>query len=839
MLSRSRQRQFVCAPEWLAVASLCLGLACAPATAAPKREARLQGWWENWQDEVAPLLMPEERKALETLGDDIERERFIHGFWQARGEDARQRWRLNRAAARELNSLAPARTRAVMMLGWPSRIQDFEGCDDAVRRIEVWTYDPWSLEHQTGQPHESGTVLVFVLANNLDMRSYQLWSPTEGAAALGYRDNGVEDLTALFEGAVKRGCLSPREKAELLIALNTAPAFEQLRELAAWERPAPDWLEGYRDRPDPLNAEVRLEFVGRYAAQTVVRGRVTVPIEGLERGRSGEVLDRIEIVGDLYRGTRLVDTFSGIHHVAGDPGDRDSLTLEFYRGIRPGSYRLDLRVQDGYELALAREERTLEVPEMEGEAPLPAGTTRTWTQLLRDEVVTLASLPSVELLPLGDRLTGTVEMQAVTRGVEVAAVEFLVDGRSMTRAESLPFSASLDTDAWRSDPANAQRDGPLIEVVALGTAGEELAHDAAELDLAPRAFQARIDRESTDPGEVEVSLVVPRGRRVQIVECYHGSTRVAVPSANEEQRYRCPRPSLGPGGGRMSYLRVIARLDDGSEAEDVLLVSSGRSEEVEVRLADLWVSVLDRRGLPATGLAKEDFRIREGDQLLPVVRFEDPHDLPLNVGVLMDTSSSLGRKVRDAAASAQGFFERILTDQDLASLTAFNHDIRPLAAFTGDTAVLRYSATGLRARGSTRLWDSLVYSLHLFAGLEHRRALVLLSDGADTESDRSFETAMDATLQAGVAVYPIALGRVDEETKSQLKSLALATGGRFFEVSTVGELDEVYRRIEALLRSRYLLVYRPGDAVGTTPQVDLLRDDLVVESVRGVGRSSQ
>ncbi|MCB1032645.1 MAG: VWA domain-containing protein, partial [Acidobacteria bacterium] len=241
-----------------------------------------------------------------------------------------------------------------------------------------------------------------------------------------------------------------------------------------------------------------------------------------------------------------------------------------------------------------------------------------------------------------------------------------------------------------------------------------------------------------------------------------------------------------------------------------------------------------------TNLTAADFEVLPDGEERPVESAEVLASLPIHVAVAMDTSSSMGTRVRTASASAQRFFESLLTPKDRASLISFNHDLNRRVAFTNDVEVLRYGALGARAYGATRLWDALVYSISSFASQPDRRALVLLSDGADTDSDFLFEQVLDAALRARVMIFPITLARLDEETSADLETLARETGGVSFEARDVGDLDRIYRRIEELLRSQYLIVYRrpPGArsfaASGEVSPIEvrIRRPGLIAHSVR-------
>ena len=245
--------------------------------------------------------------------------------------------------------------------------------------------------------------------------------------------------------------------------------------------------------------------------------------------------------------------------------------------------------------------------------------------------------------------------------------------------------------------------------------------------------------------------------------------------------------------------------------------------------------MLGDRQRPVTGLEADEFQLLENRQARPILRVESVENLPLNVAVLMDTSSSMGTRVRVASESAQAFFESLLEDGDHASLFSFNLDLHRRVPFTEDVEFLRYGALGVRAYGTTRLWDALVYGVSSFAGRGDRRALVVLTDGSDTDSDFAFEQVLEAALRARVILFPIALGRLDEATSGQLETLARDTGGRSFQVATIAQLDGIYRIIEETLRTQYLIEYAPREDDLTGSQlleVKLATPGLVAHSVR-------
>ena len=584
---------------------------------------------------------------------------------------------------------------------------------------------------------------------------------------------------------------------------------------------------------DPLVGRLAVSYPGRFATRyTILAAQVELPITSLTTTPGGQLFDRIHIVGDIYRSGRLADTFEVTHLIAGAPPPRETVTLEAHRNLRPGTYELELRVFGENGLALLRASRPLEVPEMSFDAPPPPGRRQGYTGLTRGEVVLLTTFPSIELLaPGGKIVSGSVTVEAITTGGPIASVSFSTEEQELGRDREPPWQIDLSLNDEET----------LLTAAALDAEDHELARAVLRMRRASRPFSVRIEAEtspdtSTSSETVTVHIAVPEDQALARVTCFHDARELVSFDEPQAETFTCPRPSVA--GGRLSFLRAVATLEGGEQTEALFFLSAQRPQAIDVGLVELFVSVLDRNGRPVPDLTESDFVVRENGRRQEIERFGSLQDLPLNVAVLMDTSSSMGRRLRVSAASAQSFFESVLTEGDLAALAAFHHDIRVLVPFTENIEDLRYGASGLRAWGSTRLWDGIAYALHLFDGLERRRALVVLTDGADVGSDYRTPQLLDALIRAGVALYPISLGSVDEQTKRGLAELARETGGRHFSASGMAQLDRIYRLIEEILRSQYLVAYRTDNDTGSNSgyrdvDLEILRPGLHASSIDG------
>ncbi len=724
--------------------------------------------------------------------------------------------------------------RAVLLAGKPADRQTVEPCESSLRPIEIWTYNRWRLEHQLGRPAPSGqdeVVLAFVQQVNFDPRSTRLWSAGSGVD-LSFDRERSEDIAdepgtppagafRVLDRAERRRCLSAAERQRLERRLRLAASWQAFIAQLGWAGHDPSWVEDFLRIEavlDPTAMALRgvsLEFeaLGTENRRSTMRGRLLLPPEHLAELGAGQILDRVTVTGDVFLGNRLADAFVVIHHVSGgaplDPANGDgtpAIALDFYRRLPPDAYRFEVRVEDRLGRGLLRLTETVDVPAL----PTPPAVPNLHL-LTRRETITLHRLPSVELLPPDGRVLGSTFTARAVVSPDISRLVFLRDDETVATVSEPPFVHAVDL------PEQVHR----IEVRGQDHSGRLVAAHALDVEREERPFAVVL--EPPDPArlgdalDLRVRVDVPSGHELERVDCFLGAERL-------ERTTVPPFLCRVPAGLRspLSFVRAEATLRTGDQVEDLAFLGPGAPEQVDVRLVELIVSVDGPQNGRATDLGAADFRVLHQDVEAPVRDVQGLADRPMNVALLMDVSSSLGRGVRVAATSAQRFFEGVLTGRDAASLLVFNHDLERLTPFTGDTRHLRYAAEGLRAWGATRLYDGIAYAVGSFAGRPDRRALVVLSDGADTDSNLDFEQVLALVELAGVATYPIALRVQDPTTIEALRTLAERTGGRYHAADSVDDLDRIYREIARALRSQYLIAFEPRG--GAVAGADGLRD---------------
>jgi Ca-activated chloride channel family protein len=326
------------------------------------------------------------------------------------------------------------------------------------------------------------------------------------------------------------------------------------------------------------------------------------------------------------------------------------------------------------------------------------------------------------------------------------------------------------------------------------------------------------------PVDVEVDLDLPRDRRLERLEIFWNE-ELAATLYGPPYRHRVNIPRERPVG----YLRASARLDDGTTAEDaVLLNSTAVGERLDVRLVELYVVVTDRDGRPVRGLARNDFRLLQDGREQAIAGFDDAGASPLSLGLAFDSSASMFLKLPDVREAARTLLTGGLSSRDRALLVDFDSEPRLVTGMTGSLENVSAGLDTLVADGGSNLFEAIVFSLQKLQGVSGRKALVVYSDGIGEGEKTSYRTCIREARRSNIPIYLIVTNqRAAQAAESgilepldgyaqRLHDLAAATGGRAFFVMPSQNLREVYASILQELRSQYLLTYYPRE---TAPEV--------------------
>jgi len=269
------------------------------------------------------------------------------------------------------------------------------------------------------------------------------------------------------------------------------------------------------------------------------------------------------------------------------------------------------------------------------------------------------------------------------------------------------------------------------------------------------------------------------------------------------------------GPARWTWLALVAAA---VVAGATLPLAQAFRTRIDVIQVAVTVTNADGRFVP--GLSRQDFEVWEDGDAQMVTEFTAAR-VPVSVGLLLDASDSMrGEAVADARAAVDQFLAERLGVEDEAFVATFNHRPKLASLWRRPPADLRGILDGLQPSGGTALWDAVAETARLFERRLHTRAaLVVMSDGADTASDRTPIQTLDALRRSDVMVYAVAIdapaarpsARVNPEGLREITGL---TGGYTEVVHGADQLGPATTRIADELNAQYTLGYssrRPFD----------------------------
>ena len=183
--------------------------------------------------------------------------------------------------------------------------------------------------------------------------------------------------------------------------------------------------------------------------------------------------------------------------------------------------------------------------------------------------------------------------------------------------------------------------------------------------------------------------------------------------------------------------------------------------KVDVRLVRMLVTVKDPGGQLVGALNKTDFTVFDNGVKQEISVFERQTEQPLSVALMMDTSGSVGIELRYELDSARNFLKGLIAEgnpDDTAALYSFNWRTTLVRSFTRRYALLDQALRQIRTEGGTSLYDAIYLVSHELEDRHGRHVMVIVTDGADTTSNKDFHQALEAAQRADAVIYPIARG---------------------------------------------------------------------------------
>jgi len=796
------------------------GIADARADNEEKQEPQIPAYWLVWlNEEVYPLITKEQRQAFLSLETEAQRKAFVERLWllwsrqSGFGAAFRGMYEERLAIARsEFGNTFEDRARILLIHG-PPTFRHQARCDAVFQPMDFWV---WQYIEGLGE----NVVVLFYQPDML--RRWEMWTTIEGYQRL--YATGVQSQYGGMGGFTSRSKFdSPAFKCPngdvtvrllnaaamwsrdptYLSAMNHLRTFEK-GGLEATSHRFMEFSALLDDDAEPMDFSIETDSRGARGGLVEVGFSVEVDVDGLGTNPVGDVeVVQLDVVGEITSaGEVMVDRFRYIYSM---PQTDDTVGLLLDRMLRPGDYLLRLKIEDVHSKHGSIQEQAFSVVALNFSESALDGYVDPRVAAIEAELGEAEEeeeQPTLRLVgPEGDAVSGLQRFEALALE-EVQKVTFFIDNEAVLTKNRPPFDIDLNL-------------GPLprltsVMVIGYDARDEEIARDGYTLNVGRERFHVRLKPVSAAEGaggnvRVEAELNIPSDGELQQLELYWNDE----PLATLREPPFAADVSLA-ATGQFGYLRAVATLAGGDQAEDIQFVNSPQfGTVVKVTAIELPVTVLDNKGTPVEDLTIDDFKVYEDKVPQEISHFSLHRDLPVRMGMVLDTSGSMETTLPTVQRVVMGFLRDLLRPRDRAFIETFSDRPDMLTGFTANFTVIENALLALYADRSTALYDAVVMGLFQFSGVTGRRAMVVLTDGEDTVSENGFDDALGYAQRMGVTIYTIGVGISSTKitTRWQLSKLADATGGRSFFVSEKSELDDIYAEINRELRTQYLLAY--------------------------------
>lgn len=558
--------------------------------------------------------------------------------------------------------------------------------------------------------------------------------------------------------------------------------------------------------------DVDVEALGKGATGTVVRLAVRIAPE--DRALVGHRLQLGATLLVLHRepnqpgisSQSLIDHMSAV--VALDA--KGSVTI--YREWLPGSYYLKVTVNSLSRPVFGLWSREVEIPTADLPFEPPAATAASAYEVTPPKNNALHFIPIPGLNSIDDFHVGVV----IPDGT--ASVEFFQGSELFERRTRPPWSIRV--------PMRMVIQRSEIRAIALDAVGRYLGEDAIVIN---RPAGERLIKILIAPDSA-----VRNGRRPITVAVYDQrdfqQLRLSLDDEVVARWKACPCITeiavADVQNAKVLYAEVVDF--DGNRFVDVKATEGNFEHAVRVDLVELQVQVFDSHDVPVIGLDRLDFSVFEDGREIEIEGVGTSQDQQLLLVIVVDSSGSMTENFPAVRQAVIGFAEDVLTRGDRAVLIRFSTNTEVLVPWSENMEDIERGLAEVETAGSTSLNDAIIESLMQFHGLRGRKAVVLLTDGEENSSFAGFVDTMWFSHSMRIPIYSIRLFtgnprhlKASDDSASEgmevsgvrarqhLETLAKNTGGQTYFRIQIEKLPKVYEEISEILRSQYLLWYRP------------------------------
>ncbi|HLJ74365.1 MAG TPA: VWA domain-containing protein, partial [Thermoanaerobaculia bacterium] len=610
--------------------------------------------------------------------------------------------------------------------------------------------------------------------------------------------DGDEILKAIYQ--------SQLNKTDLMKVFNPPPVNEEdvhkiLRSVVLADPNAPK-----------LPAEFSVQYPAKQGGRTDAQMTLLIPRSQLTlKNVDGSKLYSLDVTGEVLKDGALFENYRYRFDYPGDIKD-EKVAVVIDRLLRPADYKARIKVVDPNSSAEAIVEKDLTVPELQDTPEQRAAKDAAAAALgqLRDDIESNGN--HLRIVPLADDLlSGIQHIDTLVYGDDIKAVEFYLDGKKVMIKRQPPYTLDLDF----GDVPRAHR----VRAIALNEKGEAITGDEIICNSGNEPFRVRIVSPRValnvhGKTKVDMSVSVPDGKKLDHVDLFLNDTKMAeLFGPPYVQTIDIPKTE-GVG-----YLRAVATLKDDSGStppvEDLVMINTPQfMEEVNVHLVELPTTVI-RNGHPVNDLPENAFKVLDDGKPVKVTKFEHVNNLPLSLGMAVDTSASMQPRMDEARKAGAQFFSNVMRKGDRAFLVSFDTQPLLIQRWSPNLGDVNAGLAKLRAEEATALYDAIVYSLYNFVSIKGQKALIVITDGKDTASKFSFDQALEYARRAAVPIYAIGIGihSAEVDVRYKLGKFCSETGGNVYFIEQASELGRIYTDIQNELRSQYILGFYPAEDV--------------------------
>ena len=796
------------------------------------RVSKLGEKYQQFLEDVEPIMQDSERDTFLMLETDPQRDIYINEFWRrrdvtegktnsafkdayyARLEEARDRFK----------QVSSDQARMYLLYGEPGEIIKTE-CERYLQPLEIWKYF---------YVPNFGHTVRFLFYKPRHGNEYRLWRPM-GDTKTDYKELISQEAMGgsrtpddavrgtFFESAGGGGQFISKIQWECphgdeIMAAIGAQQQNRIQLLSIYEPPKVNEEDVRKilrsiviatPGAAKLDAELSTRFPAKQGMRTDAEVTIMVPRAQLTPKEVGGVtVYSVDVTGEVMRDEQLYENYRYRFDFPGDVKD-EKLPVILDRFLRPGDYKSRIKVTDVHSGAEAVLESDLTVPELfdTPEQRKQKEVASSAVSQLKDDIESAQT--RLRIVPLDEELlSGIQKIETIAVGTDIKAVEFYLDGKKIAVKRRPPYTLDLD---FGEVPQLRK-----IRALALNAKGEVLAGDDIVANVGTDPFNIRIasPRAGNVTGRTRVEMTVrtPDGKEISQVELYLNETKMAT-------LYDPPfvQTINVPATQGVGYLRAVAKLKDAAipPVEDVVMINTPfQMETVDVHLIELPTTVLVS-GKPASHLTEASFKVLDEGKPVKISKFEYVKNLPLSLGMAVDTSGSMQPRMAEAQKAAAQFFQNVMKAGDKTFLVGFDTQPQLAQKWSARISDMQAGLAKLRAEEYTALYDAIVYSLYHFLGVKGQKALVILSDGRDTASKFSFDQTLEYARRAAVPIYIIGLGirQTEVDVKYKLGRIAAETGGSVYYIERAEDLRRIYTDIQNELRSQYLIGFYPPDGV--------------------------